>query len=403
MRALRSISLVLLLSLLPTLAAAQADETSRSWNQPVEPFRIAGNLYYIGASDITSFLITTPEGHILIDGGFEETVPLIRDSVKKLGFRLQDVKILLNNHAHYDHAGGLAALKALTGAKLVASEGDAPSLAAGGRGDFAFGDKYLFPVVRAERTIRDGDTVALGGVTLTAHLTPGHTKGCTTWTMKVKDGERALEVVFAGSVSVLPDVTLAVNPKYPGIAADYARTFQVLKALPCDVFLSSHGSFFKLTEKAERLRQGATPNPFIDPQGYREYLERMEASYQKRLAVERKAASAPPAEKPREQAPAPYGGPLRVGGSVSRPELISSVPIEYPEAASKARVMGVVIVEAIIDEQGDVTSTRVLKGLPLGLDKAAVEAVRQWKFKPAMAYGKPVKVYYTLTVNCRLE
>jgi len=403
MRALRPILLILLLSLLPTLAACQADETSRSWNQPVEPFRIAGNLYYVGASDITSFLITTPEGHILIDGGFEETVPLIRDSVKKLGFRLQDVKILLNNHAHYDHAGGLAELKRLTGARLVVSEGDAPALAAGGKGDFAFGDKLPFPPVRAERTVRDGDTVELGGVTLTARVTPGHTKGCTTWTMKVKDGEHTLDVVFAGSVSVLPEVTLAVNPKYPGIAADYARTFQVLKALPCDIFLSSHGSFFGLKEKAERLRQGKTPNPFIDPQGYRKYLEEKEASYQKRLAEERQAASALPAERSRELEPMPYGGPLRVGGAVSRPELVSSVPIEYPQEASKARVMGVVIVEAIIDEQGNVTSARVLKGLPMGLDKAAEEAVRQWKFKPAMAYGKPVKVYYTLTVNCRLE
>src|SRR6185436_13212838 len=194
---------------------------------------------YVGASDITSFLITTPAGHILIDGGFEETVPLIRASVKKLGFRLEDVKFLLNNHAHYDHAGGLAMLKKLTGAKLVVSEGDAPLLAAGGHGDFAFGDKYLFPPVQADRTVRDGDTVSLGGVTLTAHLTPGHTKGCTTWTMKVKDGDRTRDVVFAGSLSVLPGVTLAVNPKYPGIAADYAHSFAVLKALPCDIFLSS--------------------------------------------------------------------------------------------------------------------------------------------------------------------
>jgi metallo-beta-lactamase class B len=387
MRPLRSISLVLLL--LPTLAAAQANETDRSWNQPVEPFRIAGNLYYVGASDITSFLITTPQGHILIDGGFVETVPLIRASVKKLGFRLEDVKFLLNNHAHYDHAAGLAELKKLTGAKLVVAEGDAPVLAAGGHGDFALGDKFLFPPVQADRTIRDGDTVSLGGVTLTARVTPGHTKGCTTWTMKVKDGDRMLDAVFAGSVSVLPGVTLAVNPKYPKIADDYAHTFEVLKGLPCDLFLSSHGSFFDLLKKAERLRSGATPNPFIDPKGYRAYLARMEEQFRTRLAEEKKAV---PAE----------GEILRVGGAVSRPELIKSVPVEYTEAARRARVSGVVIIEAVVDEQGNVVRTRVLKGLPMGLDKAAETAVSQWKFKPAMAYGKPVRVYFTLTVNCQV-
>jgi len=388
MRALRPIPLVLLLSLLPTLAAAQADETSRSWNQPVEPFKIAGNLYYVGASDITSFLITTPQGHILIDGGFEETVPLIRGSVKKLGFRLEDVKFLLNNHAHYDHAAGLAELKKLSGAKLVVSEGDAPLLAAGGQGDFAFGDKFLFPPVQADRTIKDGDTVSLGGTTLTARVTPGHTKGCTTWTMQVKDGGKTLDVVFAGSVSVNPGVTLAVNPKYPRIAEDYAHTFDVLKGLPCDVFLSSHGSFFDLQAKAERLRKGESPNPFIDSKGYHAYLARMEERFRNQLAEERKGVAA-------------EGEILRAGGAVSRPELVSSVPVKYPEAAAKARINGVVIVEAVVDEQGNVVSTRVLKGLPMGLDKAAQEAVRQWKFKPAMSYGKPVKVYHTLTVDCR--
>ena len=385
MRPLRPLSLLLLL--LPTLAAAQANETDRSWNQPVEPFRIAGNLYYVGASDITSYLITTPQGHILIDGGFVETVPLIRASVKKLGFRLEDVKFLLNNHAHYDHAAGLAELKKLSGAKLVVAEGDAPLLAAGGHGDFAFGDRFLFPPVQADRTIRDGDMVTLGGVTLTARVTPGHTKGCTTWTMKVEDGDRTLDAVFAGSVSVNPGVTLAVNPRYPKIAEDYARTFEVLEALPCDLFLSSHGSFFDLLKKAERLRNGETPNPFIDPKGYRAYLARMEERFRTQLAEEKKAV---PAE----------GEILRVDGAVSRPELVSSVPVEYPEAARRARVQGMVILEAVIDEQGNVVKSRVLKGLPMGLDKAAQDAVRQWKYKPAMAYGKPVKVYYNVTVNC---
>ena len=186
-------TLFALLLLFPTMAACQADPTSRSWNQPVEPFRIAGNLYYVGANDIASYLIATPEGHILLDGGFVETVPLIRESVKKLGFRIEDVKVLLNTHAHYDHAGGLAELKTLTGAKLQASEADAPALARGGKDDPLFGDQFLFPAVQADRLVKDGDTVSLGGSTLTARLTPGHTAGCTTWTMKV-DGLNAVFV-----------------------------------------------------------------------------------------------------------------------------------------------------------------------------------------------------------------
>jgi len=170
----------------PALVQPQADPTSRSWNQPVEPYRIAGNIYYVGASDITSFLITTPEGHILLDGGFVETAPIIEANVRKLGFKLEDVKILLSSHAHFDHAGGLAELKRATGAKFAAMDKEAPLLARGGKWDFLFGDKYPFPPIQADRILHDGDTVLLGGTTLTAHLTPGHTKGNTTWTMKAK-------------------------------------------------------------------------------------------------------------------------------------------------------------------------------------------------------------------------
>lgn len=279
----------LLLSSLPFAppASAQKDPTSRSWNQPVEPFRIAGNVWYVGASDVTAFLITTPEGHFLLDSGFEETVPLIRDSVKKLGFKIEDVKILLNNHSHFDHAGGLAALKKLTGAQMVASEAEAPLLARGGKGDYLFGDTMSYPPVTVDRTVRDGDSVTLGGTTLTAHVTAGHTPGCTTWTMKVADGGKALDVVFAGSASVLPKVPLTHNAKYPSINADYAHTFEVLAKLPCDIFLSSHGSFFNLKEKSERLRKGGTPNPFIDPAGYRAYVERMGEKFRQALAAEK--------------------------------------------------------------------------------------------------------------------
>jgi metallo-beta-lactamase class B len=282
-------SLLALIFLLPTLAAGQADPTSRSWNQPVEPFRIAGNLYYVGASDIASYLIATPEGHILLDGGFVETVPLIRESVKKLGFKIEDVKILLNTHAHYDHAAGLAELKKLTGARLHASEADAPALARGGKDDPLFGDQFLFPPVQADRLLKDGDTVSLGGSTLTAHLTPGHTAGCTTWTMKVE----GLNAVIVCSTSVLPTTKLGAEPSYPGIAEDYERTFRTLRALPCDLFLAAHGSFYKLGEKAERLKKTGGANPFIDPEGYRSYLDRNEKAFRERLQKDRNV-SAPP-------------------------------------------------------------------------------------------------------------
>jgi metallo-beta-lactamase class B len=282
------LSILLVLSLWPALARAQKNPPLRSGNEPVEPFRILGNLYYVGASDVTSFLITTPEGNILLDSGYEETVPLIRASVKKLGFKMEDVKLLLNTHSHFDHAAGLAALKRLTGAKLVAMDAEAPLLARGGRDDFRFGDELAFSPVEADRVIHDGDTVTLGGVTLTAHKTPGHTPGCTTWTMKIEDGGKSYAAVFIGSATINPGVVLTNNPKYPAIAADYAHTFEVLKALPCDIFLGSHGSFFDLKGKAERLRQGETPNPFIDPQGYREHVKKVEELYRKQLAKEAK-------------------------------------------------------------------------------------------------------------------
>ncbi len=215
---------------------------------------------------------------------------MIAANIKKLGFKLADVKILLGSHAHFDHAGGLAELKRRTGAKFAASERDAPLLARGGKGDFLFGDKYPFPPIQADRILHDGDTVTLGGTTLTAHLTPGHTMGNTTWTMKAKEGDRTYDVVFAPSATVLPGVSLTKNPKYPEIAEDYAKTFRVLKSLPCDVFLGSHASFFDGLGKAERLRKGAKENPFVDPQGYKKYVAQYEKKYQEQVRREREGA-----------------------------------------------------------------------------------------------------------------
>ena len=252
-------------------------------NQPVKPYRVIGNIYYVGASDVTSYLITTPNGHILLDSGFIETVPQIKQNVAQLGFRLADIKILLNSHAHYDHAGGLAELKRLTGATLMTSEGDVALLAAGGKGDPNFGDRFLYEPVKPDRTLRDGDNVELGGVTMVARLTPGHTKGCTSWTMKVKDGEKEYDVVFYGSTSA-PGYKLVNNPGYPDIVADYEKAFRLLKTLPCDVFLAAHGQFYDMLGKAKLLEQSPKSNPFIDPEGYRRYLDESEKSFRKLLA-----------------------------------------------------------------------------------------------------------------------
>jgi metallo-beta-lactamase class B len=277
-------------------AHAQADAEARSWNRPVAPFRIVENIYYVGASDITSFLIVTKEGDILLDGGFVETAPQIEANIRKLGFRLSDVKILLNSHAHYDHAGGLAALKRRTRAQFVAMEGDAAVLAAGGHGDFYFGNRVTFPAVKPNRVIQDGDTVSLGGVTLVARRTAGHTRGCTTWATTVQENGKTLHVVFVGSMSVLPGYRLWGKESYPGIAEDYEKSFQALKSLPCDVFLGPHGSFFNLTEKRAALLNGASSNPFIDPAGYRAYIERTEQAF--RVELQRQKARRSAAEHP---------------------------------------------------------------------------------------------------------
>jgi metallo-beta-lactamase class B len=277
--------------LAPPWLESQADPDSRSRNQPVAPFRILGNLHYVGASDVTSFLLATDRGLILIDGGYVETAPQIRDNIARLGFKPSDVKIILGSHAHLDHAGGMAQLKAWTGARLFASAGDAPLLEAGGRGDPFFGDKLLFPPVKVDHLLRDGEAVTLGNTTLVAHVTAGHTPGCTTWTTRVAEGGRLYDVVFVCSTSILSGYRLVDHPTYPGIADDYARTFATLAALPCDVFLGSHASFYDGADKARRLREGARPNPFVDPQGYRAYVTRSAADYREQLDRERTQAA----------------------------------------------------------------------------------------------------------------
>ncbi len=283
----------------PSLAEKNAAENAaikkewESWNAPFPPFRLIGNIHYVGASGISSFLITTPEGHILMDTGFETTVPRIRESVTKLGFKLTDIKIILNSHAHTDHAGGHALMQELTGARILMSEADAALLASGGTNDFTPYSKELmgYRPAKADRILRDGDKVTLGGTTLTCHLTPGHTKGCTTWTVDVTEDGKVQHVVFFGSTSILQGVPLVNNAQYSGIADDLAASYKKLKSLPCDVFLAPHTGFFDLPEKAERLARGEKPNPFIDPGEFKTFIEQAGRKFLTQLDTERKRAT----------------------------------------------------------------------------------------------------------------
>lgn len=264
-------TLVLLALLVP-----QASPTFRAWNKPVEPFRVAGSLYYVGTENITSLLVTTPKGHLLIDGGLEETGPIIIDNIRKLGFRVEDVRILLSTHAHADHAGGLARLKAVSGARLYAGARDVELLAAGGRGDFAFGDTLPFPPVKADVGVRDGEEIELGGVTVRAVATPGHTKGCTTWTFTVNDNGTPRRVVMIGGTSA-PGYQLVGNTKYPGIVSDFDTTFRKLQALPADIVFEGHGFAFDLG--ARRLGK----RPFVDPGALGESVDRAKTDFKKAL------------------------------------------------------------------------------------------------------------------------
>lgn len=268
--------------LFPISLLAQSNPEWRSWNRPVEPFRIVGNIYYVGASDIASYLITSPQGDILLDGGFVETAPMIRDNIRKLGFKPENVKYLINSHAHSDHAAGLAQLKKWTGAKFVVSSEDGALIARGGRDDFAWDDKYLFPALRADRIITDGGTLSIGGVTMTAHLTPGHTKGCTTWTTKAEENGHTYDVVFVCSTSV-PGYKLVKNPKYPNIVEDYRNSFAKLKALPCDVFLGPHGSFFDLKKKMDAMKADPNHNPFIVPGEFQKFIGHSQHDFEAEL------------------------------------------------------------------------------------------------------------------------
>ena len=258
------------------------------WTEPFPAFRIVGNLYYVGSKGLANYLITTPKGHILINSDLEENVPLIRSSIESLGFKFTDVKILLISHAHWDHCAGSAKIKELTGAKYMVMDADVPVVESGGKTDFQYANdpSSLYPPTKVDRVLHDGDEVKLGGVTLVAHLTPGHTKGCTTWSMKAKDGSKTRNVVIVGSPNVNPGYKLVSNPLYPRIADDYARGFRALKSLSCDIFLGAHGSYYGMEAKFQKLKAGDS-GAFIDPDGYKAYVAEREQTFLKELEKQR--------------------------------------------------------------------------------------------------------------------
>mgnify|MGYP001282069707 CR=1 FL=1 len=262
---------------------ALADQPA-GWMEPFPPHKIAGNLYYVGSKDLASFLIATPEGHILINSSFEESVPLIRASIETLGFKFADVRILLISHAHSDHCAGSAVMIQETKAQYFVMEEDAASVESGGASKSRLTASYTrFPPAKVDRRLKDGDEIKLGGSTLVAHLTPGHTPGCTTWTMQIPEGGKILNAVIIGSPNVNPGYILVNNREYPTIATDYERTFRFLKEQSVDLFLGAHGGYYDMNTKYARL--GTSPvNPFIDPDGYRRYVADREQAFLAELA-----------------------------------------------------------------------------------------------------------------------
>ena len=280
-----------MLLLAPTVHA----KVNPEWTTPIAPFQIADNLYYVGSQDLASYLIVTPAGDILINSSLETSPPLIRKSVEQLGFHFQDIKILLISHAHYDHDAGSAEIKRWTGAQYMVMDADVPAVESGGAKDFSYpNDRY--PAVKVDRVLHDGDQVRLGGVVLVAHKTPGHTPGCTTWTMQAMDNGHLENVVIVGSWYVIPGYRLVDRPgqpaSYPGIAADYQQSFVTYKSLPCDIFLGAHGLYFDMLAKRKRAQAGAGEAVWIDPAGYRAAVAEREQAFQAELARQEQTADA---------------------------------------------------------------------------------------------------------------
>lgn len=280
---------ILLAGAAPLPALAAHSEHYMPYLEPFPAHKVAGNVYFVGGKGQASYLITTPQGNILINSGVIESPPMIKASIEKLGFKYADTKILLISHAHFDHDAGSARIIKETGAQYQVMDGDVDVVESGGKTDFAYGedkdpDFARYPAAKVTRILHDGDTVSLGGTVLTAHKTAGHTKGCTTWTLKVNEGGKSLNVAIVGSPNVNPGFVLVGNKKYPGIAEDYEKTFRELKALPVDIFLGAHGDYYGMPAKYEKMQAGAGTAAFVDPAGYKAYIANREDAYRKNLA-----------------------------------------------------------------------------------------------------------------------
>ena len=267
---------------LSAIAAEKVSQRRIAWNQPTKPFHVIGDIYFVGTAGLGSFLITTPEGHIILDGGLPESAPLIEKHVAALGFHMKDVKYLLNSHAHYDHCGGLAQLKKDSGARMIASRADGETLDSGFHSSYGAGWDTKFPAVKVDRIVATGDKVQLGGTTLTAIVTPGHTKGCTTWTVPVTEAGKTYNVIFYCSTTV-PGYPLVNNHEYPQIVSDYRHSFEALKKLQADVFLANHTEFFGMKEKLSRVKPGV-PNPFVDPGELHRFVLESEQDFNRELS-----------------------------------------------------------------------------------------------------------------------
>jgi len=276
------LSLTLVALALGPAALAQANA---DWTTPIKPFRIADGLYYVGSKDLASYLVVTPQGNILINSSLESSPALIKTSIEQLGFKYADTKILLISHAHWDHDAGSARVIKETGAKYMVMDGDVPVVESGGATDFAYGDSP-YPKARVDRALHDGDEVKLGNATLVAHKTPGHTRGCTTWTMKVKQNGKTLDAVIVGSWNVNAGFRLVDKPQqpasYPGIADDYRKTFALLKKLPCDIFLGAHGAYFNMLDKLSKAEKTGE-SVWVDPQGYKDAVAEREQAFETEL------------------------------------------------------------------------------------------------------------------------
>jgi metallo-beta-lactamase class B len=279
-----SVSLMFLVTL-----TAFAQQDPLHGQHAVKPFKLMGNIYYVGLSENTSWLITTPQGNILLDPTFDGAVPYIAKNIEDLGFKVKDTKLIIQAHAHSDHIEGLARLKELTGAKVLVMSEDADVVADGGKTDFRSDGRELWKPVRPDQILHDGEKVQLGDVTMVAHKTAGHTKGCTTWSTVAEENGRKYNVLFICSMNLNNGVSLVGNKKYPAIAEDYKKSFSLLKTLPCDVFLVSHTPWFNFDEKLKRMQQGAATNPFIDPQGFKAYVAEREQVFLTQLQKEQAA------------------------------------------------------------------------------------------------------------------